>query len=81
MSQEINTNTPKTPQKRDKIDLFKVKEFATASGIPYRGILAAIKAGELRCIRRNARWFRIRSEDAAKWVASLTESITLHKSA
>jgi hypothetical protein len=63
----------KPPQKRDKIDLFKVKDFAEMSGLPYRLILGAIKSGELRCIRGNKRYFRIRSEDGARWIVSLTK--------
>ena len=70
---------PRPAQRLEKIDVFKVRDFADMTGIPYRGILTAIRSGELRCLRRNARWFRIRSEDGAKWVASLTGITYQHK--
>lgn len=72
MNEQSAKNDSETPKKREKIDLFTVREFSEKSGIPYRGILAAIKSGDLRCLCRNKRWFRIRSEDGAKWIVSLT---------
>ena len=65
----------KTPLKRDKIDLYKVREFADFTGMPYRLVLAAIASGELRCLRGNSRYFRIRSVDGAQWIGSLTKHI------
>lgn len=77
MNQQTESG-PKTAQNRDEITLFTVKAFALKSGIPYRAILTAIAAGELRCLRRNKRWFRIRSEDAARWVVGMMSNTTKH---
>ena len=77
MNQE--TTPPRPAQRLERIDVFTPRDFAAQTGIPYRGILTAIRSGELRCLRRNARWFRIRSEDGARWIASLTGSTYQHK--
>jgi hypothetical protein len=72
MNQQLESNT-KHAQSNDHVTLFKVREFSEKAGIPYRMVLAAIASGELRCIKAGKRWFRIRSEDGAKWVVSLTK--------
>lgn len=52
--------------------MFTPKELAAELGISYRLVLDAIRAGKLRAIHYGPRLRQIRSEDAAKWVTSLT---------
>jgi excisionase family DNA binding protein len=73
MNQQIESDT-KHAQGSDRITLYKVKEFSDRTGISYRLVLAAIASGELRCVKAGKRWFRIRSEDGAKWIVSLTKT-------
>lgn len=51
---------------------YSPRTLAAELGIPYRAILAAIKSGNLECIRINQRVFLIRSQAAAKWFCSLS---------
>lgn len=55
------------------IETFTPKELAAQLQVPYRIILAAIKSGELRTIHFSAKYRRIRSQDAAAWIQSITK--------
>lgn len=55
-----------------EIETYTCKELAGKLKVPYRIILNAIRKGELRCIAYSPKFRRIRSEDAALWIQSIT---------
>lgn len=55
------------------IETFTPKELAGQLKIPYRIVLGAIKSGQLRTMTFTPKFRRIRSEDAAKWIESVTK--------
>lgn len=61
-----------TTANRGKVTTFRPKDLSAKTGICRAAILRAIKSGELRALRVNARTFIIESQDAAQWVELLT---------
>jgi hypothetical protein len=55
-----------------EIETYTAKELAGKLKVPYRIILNAIRKKELRCICYSPKYRRIRSEDAARWIQSIT---------
>ena len=55
-----------------RIQTYTPKELASELGIPYRVVLEAIRNRKLRCIQYSPRVRHIRSEDASRWVTSIT---------
>jgi excisionase family DNA binding protein len=55
------------------IETFTPKELAAELKVPYRTVLQAIKNKQLRVLEFSAKYRRIRSEDAAKWIQSITK--------
>ena len=55
------------------IESYSPKELSAELQIPYRTILKAIKNNEIKCQHYSPRFRRIRSEEAARWVQSVTK--------
>ncbi|MEO7099431.1 MAG: excisionase family DNA-binding protein [Luteolibacter sp.] len=57
----------------ESLTTYSPKELAGLLKIPYRVVLRAIMEKKLRCAKFSASTYRIRSEDAAEWMASITK--------
>jgi len=69
--QEPIETTSTAAQSRCKITLFTPRQLAQKTGISLPAIRAAVRSGELRCLRVNQRVWKIESADAARWVELL----------
>ena len=58
---------------KTSITTYSPRELANELGIPYRIVLGAIRARKLRVLEFSRHYRRIRSEDAAKWIQSITK--------